>query len=79
MRGYRLVDESGEDIQRLTYRFLHAAQAGCEILAKRQRGEFADSPTLDTSSLPAARELDVRPETQKVLPVEFETRYFLRL
>jgi len=66
MRGYRLVDESGEDIQRLTYRFLRAAQAGCEILAKRQRGEFADTPTLDTPPLAAAWELDMRPASKAI-------------
>lgn len=61
MRGYRLVDHSGQDIQRVTYRFLRAAQAGCEVLAKRQRGEFADSPTLTSQPLPAAWEPDKRP------------------
>ena len=66
MRGYRLVDESGDDIQRVTYRFLRAAQAGCEVLAKRQRGEFADTPTLATAPLAAAWELDVRRASKKV-------------
>jgi integrase len=66
MRGYQLIDDSGEDLQRLTYRFLRAAQTGCEILAKRQRGEFADSPDLATPVLPAAWESDVRPASKKL-------------
>lgn len=56
MRGYRLVDESGEDIQRVTYRFLRAALAGCEVLARRQRGEFAEPVLPDAEPLPAAWE-----------------------
>jgi len=67
MRGYRLVDESGEDIHRVTYRFLRAAQVGCEVLAKRQRGEFADTPASDTQPLPAAWELDVQPARKPIV------------
>ncbi|MYM85247.1 hypothetical protein GTP44_25325 [Duganella sp. FT50W] len=58
MRGYQLIDESGEDLQRVTFRFLRAALAGCETLAKRQQGQFADTPALPAEPLPASWELD---------------------
>ncbi|QYG08991.1 DUF6538 domain-containing protein [Janthinobacterium sp. PAMC25594] len=56
-RGYRLVDPTGEDLQALTYEFLRAAQEGCQILAARQRGEFAQPVLPDAEPLPAAWEI----------------------
>lgn len=47
LRGYRLVDETGDQLQSLTYEFLRAAQLGCQVLAARQRGEFSEPPQLD--------------------------------
>ncbi|SDE01964.1 DUF6538 domain-containing protein [Paraburkholderia lycopersici] len=61
-RGYRLVDQTGEDLQALTYEFLRAAKMGCEVLAARQRGEFAEPASPGgVPPLPAAWELDILP------------------
>jgi hypothetical protein len=56
-RGYRLIDNTGEGIQALTYEFLRAAQQGCQVLAARQRGEFAEPTLPDAEPLPAAWEI----------------------
>lgn len=64
-RGYRLVDVTGEDIQALTYEFLRAAQQGCQVLALRQRGEFASPVLPDAEPLPAAWEIGIAPPVLK--------------
>lgn len=62
-RGYRLVDDTGDRLQALTYEFLRAAQMGCQVLAARQRGEFTE-PAVSNAipPLPAAWELDIQPK-----------------
>jgi len=62
-RGYRLIDETGDELQALTYEFLRAAQKGCQVLAARQRGEFVE-PVLPEAAqpLPAAWELNIQPK-----------------
>lgn len=58
-RGYRLVDDTGDGIQTLTYEFLRAAQHGCQVLAARQRGEFAEPILPDQEPLPAAWDIQI--------------------
>lgn len=68
-RGYRLVDDTGDAIQTLTYEFLRAAQQGCQILAARQRGEFAEPVLPDAVPLPAVWEIEApRPALGKTKP-----------
>jgi hypothetical protein len=68
-RGYKLVDESGHDLQALTYEFLRAALVGCQVLAARQRGEFAEPPASSAvPPLPAAWELDIPPQSVQKAP-----------
>ncbi|HDR8920156.1 TPA: hypothetical protein QDA94_005332 [Burkholderia vietnamiensis] len=67
-RGYRLVDETGDDVQALTYEFLRAAKMACEVLVARQRGEFAEPASPGTVlPLPAAWELDIPPSPGRPL------------
>jgi integrase len=73
-RGYRLVDTSGEDLQKLTYEFLKAAQHGCRVLVARQNGEFAEPLMPEAEPLPAVWELGlqrtvVRPKKPKLSDV----------
>lgn len=64
-RGYRLVDTSGEDLQKLTYEFLKAAQHGCRVLVARQNGEFAEPLMPEAEPLPAVWELGLQPTVVK--------------
>lgn len=59
-RGYRLVDTSGEDLQKLTYEFLKAAQHGCRVLLARQNGEFAEPLMPEAEPLPAVWQLGLK-------------------
>lgn len=69
-RGYRLVDETGDQFQALTYEFLRAAQMGCQVLAARQRGEFIEPAVSNAvQPLPAAWEADIQPKPiQQAVP-----------
>jgi hypothetical protein len=58
-RGYVLVDESGADMQALTYEFLRAVQEGCRVLAARQDGQFAEPVIPAGEPLPAVWQLNI--------------------
>lgn len=64
-RGYRLVDHTGNDMQRLTYEFLRAAQQACKVLLARQQGDFADANLPEVEPLPAVWENGVTPSHLK--------------
>jgi hypothetical protein len=59
-RGYRLVDTSGDDLQKLTYEVLKAAQHGCRVLLARQNGEFAEPIIPEVEPLPPPGRLRYR-------------------
>ncbi|MGW8391482.1 hypothetical protein [Pseudoduganella sp. HUAS MS19] len=58
-RGYVLIDESGEDMQALTYDFLRAVQEGCRVLAARQDGQFAEPNIPPGEPLQAVWQLNI--------------------
>ena len=64
-RGYRLVDTSGKDLQKLTYEFLKAAQHACRVLLARQNGEFAEPLMPEAEPLPAVWQLGLKPSVVK--------------
>jgi len=64
-RGYRLVDTSGEDFQKLTYEFLKAAQHSCRVLLARQNGEFAEPLMPEVEPLRAVWQLGLKPSVVK--------------
>jgi hypothetical protein len=64
-RGYRLVDTSGEDLQKLTYEFLKTAQHACRVLLARQNGEFAEPLMPEAEPLPAVWQLGLKPLAAK--------------